>query len=239
AAHHQVRDRLDLTFEDLGKRELKNIARPTRVYRVRIREQVEQASSPADVPPLLDRPSIAVLPFDNLSGEPEQGYFADGIAEDVTTALSRFRWFFVIARNSSFTYKSRAVDVRAVGRELGVRYAEEFLDAEAIERAKRGQAGWCGPEILRAAGEIALKRGAEARAEAEALFQRSLETAKQQKALSWQLRTTTSLVRLWAERGRANEALRVLSPVYRAFEEGLGTADLVKAKVLLDSLSAV
>jgi TolB-like protein/class 3 adenylate cyclase/tetratricopeptide (TPR) repeat protein len=121
--------RLDLTFEDLGNQSLKNIARAVRVYRVRLGtiERTLTASSVAITPPLAlpDKPSIAVLPFANMSGDPEQEYFADGMAEDIITALSRIRWFFVIARNSTFTYKGRAVDVKQVGRELGVRYVLE------------------------------------------------------------------------------------------------------------------
>jgi TolB-like protein len=117
--HEQVRDKLDLNLEDIGERQLKNIPRPMRVYRVRV-------SSPKRVPlQVPDRPSIAVLPFQNMSGDPEQEYFADGMVEEIITALSRFRQLFVIARNSSFTYKGRAVDVKQVGRELGVRYVLE------------------------------------------------------------------------------------------------------------------
>ena len=125
AVHDQVRDRLDLAFEDLGERELKNIARPVRVYRLRTPAESKAALAPGAALPLPDKPSIAVLPFLNMSGDPEQGYFADGIAEDILTGLSRLRWLFVIARNSSFTYKGRHVDVRQVGRELGVRYVLE------------------------------------------------------------------------------------------------------------------
>ncbi len=120
--HDQVRDKLDLSFDDMGEQALKNIARPLRVYRVQIGTS---PTSPVTAPPLPDKPSIAVLPFQNLSGDPEQEYFADGMVEDITTALSKIRWFFVIARNSSFTYKGRAVDVKQVGRELGVRYVLE------------------------------------------------------------------------------------------------------------------
>jgi adenylate cyclase len=111
--------KLTLNVEDLGERELKNIAQRHRVFRVRI----DQPERPAL--PLPDKPSIAVLPFANMSGDPEQEYFADGMVEDITTALSRIGGLFVIARNSSFTYKGRAVDVKQVGRELGVRYALE------------------------------------------------------------------------------------------------------------------
>jgi TolB-like protein/class 3 adenylate cyclase len=123
----QVRDRLDFSFEDLGEQSVKNIARPVRVYRVResaVRIEQPFPASPQPLP-LPDKPSIAVLPFQNMSGDPEQEYFADGMVEEITTALSRIRWLFVIARNSSFTYKGRAVDVKHVGRELGVRYVLE------------------------------------------------------------------------------------------------------------------
>jgi adenylate cyclase len=115
--------RLDLAFTDLGEQNLKNIARPIRVYRV----GSHKASTPSvQAPlPLPDKPSIAVLPFQNMSDDPEQEVFADGMVEDITTALSKIRWFFVIARNSSFAYKGRAVDVKQVGRELGVRYVLE------------------------------------------------------------------------------------------------------------------
>jgi TolB-like protein/class 3 adenylate cyclase len=117
--------RLDLAFEDMGEQALKNIARPVRVYRVR---NATSRSASAPAPPALslpDKPSIAVLPFANMSGDPEQEYFVDGMVEEIITALSRIRWLFVIARNSSFTYKGRAVDVKQIGRELGVRYVLE------------------------------------------------------------------------------------------------------------------
>jgi hypothetical protein len=124
--HDQVRDRLPFVFEDLGEQQVKNIARPVRVYRVR--DVAAAKSSSASAPPALplpDKPSIAVLPFANMSGDPEQEYFADGTVEEIITALSRIRWLFVIARNSSLTYKGQAVDVKQVGRELGVRYVLE------------------------------------------------------------------------------------------------------------------
>jgi adenylate cyclase len=109
----------------LGERELKNIARPVRVYRVRVPAKTMAAPARSGTLPLPDKPSIAVLPFTNMSGDTEHEYFADGIAEDIITGLSRLRWLFVIARNSSFAYKGRNVDVRQVGRELGVRYILE------------------------------------------------------------------------------------------------------------------
>jgi adenylate cyclase len=116
--------KLDLAFEDLGEQTLKNIARPLQVYRVATERDAETATAPAPLP-LPDKPSVAVLPFTNMSSDPEQEFFADGIAEDVITALSRYPSLFVIARNSCFTYKGRAVDVKQVGRELGVRYVLE------------------------------------------------------------------------------------------------------------------
>jgi adenylate cyclase len=124
----EVRDKLDLAFDDMGEQSLKNIARPVRVFRIQIGEKPPALGEPSSAPPLLplpDKPSIAVLPFQNMSGDPEQEYFVDGMVEEIITALSRIRWLFVIARNSSFTYKGRAVDVKQVGRELGVRYVLE------------------------------------------------------------------------------------------------------------------
>jgi adenylate cyclase len=122
----QVRDKLDFAFEDMGEQQVKNIARPVRVYRVRGSETAGRAMD-AIQPPLAlpDKPSVAVLPFANMSSDPEQEFFADGIAEDIITALSRYPSLFVIARNSSFTYKGRTVDVKQIGRELGVRYVLE------------------------------------------------------------------------------------------------------------------
>jgi adenylate cyclase len=116
--------KLGLAFEDIGEPELKNIARPVRVFRVAAKAGGPPSELPATLP-LPDKPSVAVLPFTNMSGDPEQEFFADGIAEDVITALSRYPSLFVIARNSSFTYKGRAADVKQIGRELGVRYVLE------------------------------------------------------------------------------------------------------------------
>jgi TolB-like protein len=118
----QVRDKLDVAFEDMGEQQVKNITRPVHVWRIRPGAKPAAVSTPL---PLPDKPSIAVLPFANMSGDPEQEYFADGVVEEIITALSRIRWLFVIARNSSFTYKGRAVDVKLVARELGVRYVLE------------------------------------------------------------------------------------------------------------------
>jgi len=130
-----VRDKLDIAFEDMGEQKLKNIARPVRVYRVRLNEAISRAEPALTLP---DKPSIAVLPFQNLSGDPGQEYFADGITEEITTALARLRGFFVIARNSAFTYKGRTVDVKQIGRELGVRYVLEGSVQRAGERVRIG-----------------------------------------------------------------------------------------------------
>ncbi len=134
----QVRDRLDYTFEDMGEQSVKNIARPVRVYRVRDRAvPIEQPLPVSPQPlPLPDKPSIAVLPFQNMSGDPEQEYFADGMVEEIITALSRITWLFVIARNSSFTYKGQAVDVKQVGRELGARYVLEGSVRKSGDRVR-------------------------------------------------------------------------------------------------------
>src|SRR5262249_17283190 len=117
--------KLDLAFEDMGQRQLKNIARPVRAYRIGLGQRPSAQTLVAPVLALPDKPSIAVLPFQNMSGDPEQEYFVDGMVEEIVTALSRIRRLFVIARNSSFTYKGRAIDVKQVGRELGVRYVLE------------------------------------------------------------------------------------------------------------------
>src|SRR5271169_4733934 len=157
--HDHVRDRLPFVFEDLGEQQVKNIARPPRVYRVRAtlthpdanapgsplsriagegadrqRREAGEGSSPALALP--GKPSIAVLPFANMSGDPEQEYFVDGMVEEIITRLSRIRWLFVIARNSSFTYKGQAVDVKEVGRELGVRYVLEGSVRKAGKRVR-------------------------------------------------------------------------------------------------------
>jgi adenylate cyclase len=124
-AFRQVRGKIEAEFADIGEQSLKNIARPLRVYSIGASPATEQPTTPPTALPLPDKPSISVLPFQNMSADPEQEFFSDGITEDITTALSKVRWFFVIARNSSFTYKGRAIDVKQVGRELGVRYVLE------------------------------------------------------------------------------------------------------------------
>ena len=126
-----VHGSLEIAFEDIGEQQLKNIVRPVRVYRVRLKGATKAV--PAQHP---HKPSIAILPFNNMSGDPEQEYFADGMVEEITTALSRTRWLFVIARNSSFTYKGRAVDVKQVGREMGVRYVLEGGVRKSADRVR-------------------------------------------------------------------------------------------------------
>jgi TolB-like protein len=134
SVHDHVRDRLPFVFEDLGEQQLKNITRPVRVYRVSDVTVAKSSAPPAL--PLPDKPSIAVLPFANMSGDPEQEYFVGGMVEEIITALSRIPWLFVIARNSTFTYKGRAVDVKGVGRELGVRYVLEGSVRKAGSRVR-------------------------------------------------------------------------------------------------------
>jgi adenylate cyclase len=123
--YEDVQDRLDAKFTDGGEQELKNIARPVQVWRWGNAPDAKATSSQKALKALPDKPSIAVLPFDNMSGDPEQEYFSDGITEDIITALSKFRWFFVIARTSTFKYKGGAIDIKQVSRELGVRYVLE------------------------------------------------------------------------------------------------------------------
>jgi adenylate cyclase len=130
ATYDQVRKVLPMTFVDLGVQRVKNIQEPIRAYQVIASSETRQAASERvaeaeSPPPMPDKPSIAVLPFQNMSGDPEQEYFADGMVEEIITALSRFKSLFVIARNSSFTFKGRAIDITEVGRRLGVRYVLE------------------------------------------------------------------------------------------------------------------
>jgi TolB-like protein len=127
--------KLDLAFEDMGEQALKNIARPVRAFRA-VTAAGSASARASSGPALPHKPSIAVLPFANMSGDPEQEYFADGMVEEIITALSRIRWLFVIARNSSFTYKGQPVDVKQVGRELGVRYVLEGSVRKAGQRVR-------------------------------------------------------------------------------------------------------
>jgi adenylate cyclase len=133
--HDQVQGKLDCDFKDIGEQNLKNITRPVRVYRVC---DASARNGPPAQPtlPLPDKPSIATLPFANLSGDPEQDYFADGMVEEIITALSRIRWLFVIARNSTFVYKGRAIDAKQTGRELGVRYLLEGSLRKSNDRVR-------------------------------------------------------------------------------------------------------
>jgi adenylate cyclase len=139
-AHRQIRGKLAFAFADMGQQTLKNIAEPMRAWQIRLGATADampaRMSRPAQPLVVPDRPSIAVLPFQNMSGDPDQEYFADGMVEDIITALSRVKWFFVIARNSSFTYKGRHVDIRQVGRELGVRYVLEGSIRKAGNRVR-------------------------------------------------------------------------------------------------------
>jgi TolB-like protein/Flp pilus assembly protein TadD len=123
--YDEVRNKTEIDFEDLGEQSVKNIAEPIRVFGVKLAFERSEPAPSSATGVIMDRPSIAVLPFANMSGDPEQEYFADGIAEDILTGLSKLRWFFVIARNSSFVYKGKLVDVKRVARELGVRYLLE------------------------------------------------------------------------------------------------------------------
>src|SRR5215469_3794450 len=139
SVREQVSEKLPVRFSDLGEHSVMNIARPVRVYRVEKGAEPytgvaeAQTQDPLD---LADRPSLAVMPFTNMSGDAEQEYFVDGIVEDIITGLSRLRWLHVVARNSTFTYKGRAVDVKQVGRELGVRYVLEGSMRKAGNRVR-------------------------------------------------------------------------------------------------------
>ena len=142
SAYDQVRGKVAVEFDDMGEQSLKNIADPMRAWRVRLgrnapaTEGARPAIETAQLLALPDKPSIAVLPFTNMSGDPEQEYFADGMAEDIITSLSRLKYLFVIARNSSFTYKGKTVDIKQVGQELGVRYVLEGSVRRAGDRLR-------------------------------------------------------------------------------------------------------
>src|SRR5260370_23251743 len=135
----QVRDKLAIPFEDMGEQLVKNIARPLRAYRALVADRANRPlilSETASPRALTDRPSIAVLPFNNVRGDPQQEYFVDGITEDIITALSKCRWFLVIARNSTFAYKGKPVDLKEVGRDLGARYVLEGSMRRAEQRVR-------------------------------------------------------------------------------------------------------
>jgi adenylate cyclase len=141
SVREQLASKVALEFEDMGEQRVKNILRPIRAYRVRWSSEAPTAAAAvadvsAAVPGFQGRPAIAVLPFDNLSGDPEQEFFVDGIAEDILTRLAMWRWLPVIARNSSFTYKGRAVDLKQVGKELGARYVLEGSVRRAGSRVR-------------------------------------------------------------------------------------------------------
>ena len=136
AAHEQVRDRLDIAFNDLGEQQVKNIVRPVRIYGIALGASSRAALSERAPLPLPDKPSLVVLPFQNMSGDPEQEYFVDGMVEEITTAIARLPWLFVIARNSAFTYKGKPVDVKQAAQELGVRYLLEGSVRKAGNRVR-------------------------------------------------------------------------------------------------------
>jgi adenylate cyclase len=153
--YSEVDGKLDVSFEDRGGQELKNISRPVRAYAVRAGAHSVLTEGLGTAPPLPDKPSIAVLPFENMSGDPEQEYFADGMVEEIITALSRFKSLFVIARNSSFTFKGRAVDIKEVGRRLGVRYVLEGGCAQGVgEGSHYGAVDRCGDGRAPLGGQI-------------------------------------------------------------------------------------
>jgi len=135
AAHEQVRDHLDLAFHDLGEKQVKNIIRPLRIYGIALgaSSRAPQVGAPL---PLPDKPSLVVLPFENMTGDAEQEYFVDGMVEEITTAMARLSWLFVIARNSTFAYKGKPVAVKQVAQELGVRYVLEGSVRKAGNRVR-------------------------------------------------------------------------------------------------------
>jgi adenylate cyclase len=135
--YDEVKNKLALGYEDLGERQVKNVDEPIRVYLIVPGQSADEAKAEAEEDLALPKkPSIAVLPFDNMSGDPEQDFLADGITEDLITALSKIRWFFVIARNSTYTYKGQAVEVKQVAKDLGVRYVLEGSVRKAGNRVR-------------------------------------------------------------------------------------------------------
>ena len=134
--YNQVRNRIDAVFKDMGEQEVKHVSQPVSVYAINPAKQKTSDHQISPTPALPDKPSIAVLPFDNLSGDPDQEYFADGMTEDITTGLTRFRSLFVIARNSTFAYKGKSPDVREVARDLGIRYVLEGSVRRVGERIR-------------------------------------------------------------------------------------------------------
>ena len=141
ATYDQVRKVLPVTFADLGVQQVKNIQEPIKAYQVSASNEARELDRASvieaeSLPPLPEKPSIAVLPFHNMSGDPEQEYFADGMVEEIITALSRFKSLFVIARNSSFAFKGKAIDIKEVGRRLGVRYVLEGAVRKAAGKVR-------------------------------------------------------------------------------------------------------
>ena len=137
SVHDAIGNKLPVDYVSMGEQRVKNIAQPVQAYKVLLdpADPLPRAAHEAPVA-LPDKPSIAVLPFSNMSGDPEQDYFSDGITEDITTALSKYRWFFVIARNTAFTFKDQAADIVEVGRQLGVRYVLEGSVRKAADRVR-------------------------------------------------------------------------------------------------------
>jgi len=169
-AYRQVKGRLDLPVSDLGEIQLKNIAEPIRAYALEVGNGEKAMPVPSEEPStrlaLPDKPSIAVLPFQNMSGDPDQEYFADGMVEEITTALSYMRWLFVIARNSSFTYKGRSIDLKQVGRELeGLMTRKRAISTWTLSRrvARHSSRVRMSPALVRGrAGSSSRARGAQA-----------------------------------------------------------------------------
>ena len=135
--HQGIRSKLDVSFDDLGPQRVKNIGDPVRAFQI-LAATADPVSSdkPEAVLPLPDKPSIAVLPFTNMSGDPDQEYFSDGVTEDIITELSRFHSLSVVTRNSSFRYKGQAPKVQDIGRELGIRYVLQGSVRKASEQVR-------------------------------------------------------------------------------------------------------
>jgi len=136
AVRDQVRDRLPISFEDLGEHEVPNIARPVRIFRILLEEKPTAATMNRRPSPPPDKPAVAVLPFQNLGGDPDMEFFLDSVAEDLITELARARWFSIVARNTSFSYKGREADAKQIARELGVRYLVEGSLRKAGHRVR-------------------------------------------------------------------------------------------------------
>src|SRR5262249_39055274 len=136
AVRDQVGDRLDVGFEDLGEQHVKNIARPIRVFRVVLEKDAAQPPGDRRVSSSYARPSLVVLPFDNMSGDPEQDFFTDGLTEDIITELSRFRSLLVISRNSAFVHKGKPVKSQDIAREFNVQYVVEGSVRRASDRVR-------------------------------------------------------------------------------------------------------